>query len=464
MARDELVEQRGDDGPASGERDPPCLGRMLLCHVEGQRVQGLHVQRQRGGVVATAASLAGPDGDRSDRPGRGCPVVLLLPRSAYLSRVLELPRVGPDETAAMLALEFEAILPQEFGDVEIAYRRLPAVRDGHDRFEACVARRADVDSRLALLAERGLRVDHVVPSALAWRGCFDGGCTADLLVACAADGTLEVASPSARGAVAVRAIGASTTGSGGMPAGLVEHLRSLLTERDESTLRVGWLGADCPEAASSGRVVFEDLSARMPAAEAAPLLRAGAAGLMRLTDAESLRTGNLLPRALVSARQRRGLAWQAGTAAACLVIACLLIWVALRVAAARCDGALDRLDRHAATIRTEGQVVGRWIDQLRAVEAARGSRHALHDVLAALLEVAPGDDVSFSLVQLNEEGAMVLRGQSRSASRPFDLFERLGRMPVFADVNMQGTAQVPRAGGTVNEFSFSCELARTGTR
>ena len=120
------------------------VAELFVCTADGAGVVGVHVRTRRRRVERQVLRPSGAaDGGRlREQIGRACVVVGLLPKSLYLLRTLEVPRVLPQELPAMLRLEVLASLPPEMKVVENSYRLIPARKEGYDRYEAYVARRS----------------------------------------------------------------------------------------------------------------------------------------------------------------------------------------------------------------------------------------------------------------------------------------------------------------------------------
>jgi len=120
------------------------------------------------------------------------------------------------------------------------------------------------------------------------------------------------------------------------------------------------------------------------------------------------------------------------------------------------------LGERISAIRAEGQTIGRRIEQLRAVRAARSTDRDFYRVLSGLYEATP-EGVSYSQVNLGAEGGLHPRGQAESLAMPFLLPERLEAQEAFEQVLLQDAGQVKKAGGSVTEFRIDCRLSRADT-
>ena len=68
-----------------------------------------------------------------------------------------------------------------------------------------------------------------------------------------------------------------------------------------------------------------------------------------------------------------------------------------------------------AAIQTAGAAIGREIDQLKAVRAATSTQNHFVDVLDGLYKATP-QGVSYSQIDLNDDGILRLRAQAKSLS------------------------------------------------
>ncbi|MAE63531.1 MAG: hypothetical protein CMJ18_04605 [Phycisphaeraceae bacterium] len=392
------------------------------------------------------------------------PVVVILPKSRYLLKVVELPKVAPEEVRPMLRLEVEALLGAQFAAFEFGYRRVASSREGYDRFELYICRTDDLASSLERL-EGAVEPDYVLPSALAWSAAPEID-VADVLVA-SDDGALEVASREDDDTISVRAIDSGGEAGGAVARGFVEHLRSMLGRAGrEGPLRIAWLGTGFPERLGNGQVTVDDRSSAMPdcrggAGAAAPptILRIAADALRGHDDASVLGRANMLPQAIVRSRAARRRRDRMLAAAICLVAAVVIVLAALTSATWIYQREGRVLAADIERIRADGEIVGRRMEQIRAVRAARVTGDDLVLVLRSLYEATP-DGLYYSEVNLDPDGRVRLHGHAEAAALPFELPEALNRQPALSLVRLSNTGQKPRGGGTITEFRIDCRLVR----
>ena len=468
--------------PATGDRREPVprapsrrysFTEVFVCRPAGDRLVGVHLRRGRSGISSARVAVA--DHKAADKLRgtfkRGCPFVVILPRSKYLLRVLDLPRVSQQELAPMLRLEVEASLPPGFDSVEISYRQIASDREGYQRYETYIARESDLAEHLAVLSSLELEPTLVLPSAVVWRALLDRELRATLLVAASENGWTEAAWLQANRTVSVRALEVDHNGT--QPdAALVDCIRSALGSLGAGTepIVVGWLGSAPPNGHLDPRVTFHDLGHDLLDDVAAeqngfaddPLLYVAGNALLTAPDT-ALDAGNMLPREVTSNRQRRTL-YRSMAAVACgCLLSLALCYLALQIAVSRYEQRNNALAGRIQLVRSEGEAVGRRLDQLRAMAATQSTRYAFHDVLQGLIAATP-DGVSYNHVALDDRGIVRLRGQAASLSLPFQLPERLEQQPVFRGVSMRDAKQSKRGVGTTTEFGIEMNLNRVAQR
>ncbi len=266
-----------------GDRTVGSVSEIFVCQLSDGLVCGVHLRRLGSGIEANSVTFT-TDEDSSSflgKLGTKCPVVALLPKSKYLIKVLEVPKVLPEEVNAMLKLEAEALLPPEFGTVEISYRQLQPSKEGYQKCEVYISRHAELNEYLSFLAKFGVRPDWVLPGAIAWVGAFDVSDRPDLFAAAINSNVMEVAALYEDRAVAVRTIDVAT----GLDRGLVDFIRPFLVHSSAQTapLVIGWIGNHCPNHLESNRVIFKNLNSLIPAVEVAQAEGAQNNGLLRLS-------------------------------------------------------------------------------------------------------------------------------------------------------------------------------------
>jgi hypothetical protein len=405
---------------------------------------------QPAGGGAAAPATAMPPGTRRTS------VVAILPKSRYLMRTLDVPQVSPEEVQRMLELETCAFLPPEFGEAEIAYRRLPKAKAGHERYEVYVARREDLWSHLSQLSACGLQPDVLLPSAVAWSAVYNAGPRADLLVARVGPEEFETCTAGADGAVALRSIPAAE-----FRLGLVECVRPLLGRAGGGRgdrVSLAWLGEDCRPGLGDERVTetsFDGTAAVVPSELA--FLRHVGPMIVDFPSSPDRRTADLLPQGLVHRRVGHGVRSAALGAAAALLAAAVLAYVAVAVTAARYRSATAAGASRIASIRKEGEAIGGRIQQLAAVRTSRASRDDFARVMGAIHDVTP-EGVTYNGVELGDGRAVRLQGQAQSLALPIILPERLEQHAALRDVQLRDAAQSKRGEGSVADFRIECRL------
>jgi hypothetical protein len=401
--------------------------------------------------------------------GKKCFTVGLLPKSKYFAKVLEVPNVQSQELPTMLALEAEALFPPDFGPIEISYRRLPSLRESYQKYEVYIARRNELGEYVSILQRLGINVDFILPSAVIWANLFDAGDVPDLFVASAGSDQLEAAASYRDRAVAVRTIEAGQ----GLDRSLVEFIRPFLDPAvpEAAPLVIGWIGTHHPIYLENRRVVFKEMNHLLPGVsetrkndpEQNALLHVSAVALLKLGPDVAAGTANMLPRDIVLRKEKRLLYRSLAVTAASIVCTLFLVFLALKIAGARYDATSRELAGKIAAIKTEGDAVGRRIEQLKAIRAARVTRSDFYSVLAGLYEATPIEPlevVTYSQVQLDEDGGLSLHGQAKSLSWPFLLPERLEKEAAFEEVLLKDAGQSKRGEGSIAEFRIDGKLKR----
>ena len=460
----------GDARPRRGGKG---FGEILVCQVGREAGYRLHLRKSGTQIVVLDAKTHTEGHDSASPPPcrPRCPIVAVLPKSHYLVKTLAVPKNLGAQTRAVLQLEAESLLPPEFGEVDISYRRLEDQADGLDRYEIYLARQGDLADYIARLSRFVGRPDWLMPSAVLWRRLLEGLSDVDMLVARNGEqDRAESFSVNADGTVSIRELDVDACrGQSPVGARLAEMIRWSLTRvsTQERPLTIAWLGAGCPAASVNGQIRFVDHTALTvagvhpddAAGRPGPALYAAAAMALEYDD-EPFRDANLLPQTLLEHR-RRGVLYK-NLAAACTAIVLSLAGTlgSLKLIAHRYRSANRQLAAAVSRIRDEGQRIGRQYAQLRAVKAVRGKSNDLLDVIAALHKATPAG-VTYNGIELTSEDELRLRGQANSMSLPFLLPERLEAQALFRDVTFQGAGQKTRGAGSRTDFRVDCVINRS---
>jgi|GEM_PF-1770781 len=474
-----VLPRQSSDGAATLRDLPrkPIFTEVLVCSSCDEQIQAMHLRRRRSRLSLSSAMIENrQDADRLRKQlSRKCAVITLLPRSSYLLRTVRLPKVEPNELEAMLQLEVETTLPPEFKEIEVAYRKIDSEEAGYDRFETYIAKSQAIEQHAQPLRELGLEPDFILPSAVIWHTLLDGNDSFHMMVASSQTGTSETASVAPDRTMSVRTVDIS--GKAVTPAGinrdLLESVRALMGQSRESTneMVVGWVGNGCPSDSSISPIRFEDISeeyfgqpmVQLNGLANNPILTVSARSLLTLTSASVLQSANLIP-ASVTQRQLAASIYKKMAASAVMVfMSILLIYIALQVGIIRNEEKLNELLNQIQTVKVEGEAVGRRIAQLEVIGETRLSRHDFYDVLKALHAATP-KGITYSHVDLSEDGILRLRGQAESLSLPFLLPQKLEEEAVFKNVLLRDAGQAKRGRGTVTEFRLECQLHRRAGR
>lgn len=479
----------GRDGAPKARSSEPALCRqngakvkacseIVVCEFAESVLQAVHVRRSNGNVSANSANRAVLSDSKETaaflgRRRKRCPVIALLPKSLYLVKVVEIPAVRPDEVASIVRLETEGGLPPEFGPAEISYSELPPGKEGFRRYEVYVSRSESVGSFLSSLEALDCDVDLILPSAVAWRGAFVLHERINMLVLPTSKSLrrAEIALSKEDGSLSVRTVEVSDGDDefSAIMQSVTECARSLLftTVVESPGVVVGWVGQGCPTEVDSDVVVFEDVNEKLRLrceGESAgeldnPSLLVAALSLLSPVRENKVETCNLLPRGVLNTRATRALYRTLAVGAAAAVLGMVLVYAALRIAAARYESAYSDLLSRTSRIETKGEAVGLRVRQLAAIRDARSTRNDFRDIISGLYEGTPSG-VTYSSVQLGENGVIRLRGQAESLALPFLLPQELEKQPRFEKVVLRDAGQVKKSGGTITEFRMQCRLGR----
>jgi general secretion pathway protein L len=183
------------------------LGLDLGAHsVKAVLLEGAY----RGYAVADSAKVPVPAGDAplrarqaaavrdllAERGWRPDTVIAALPGAGVSSYVVTLPFADPRRIEQTLPFEVEGLIPFDLADVAWDWQPL-GIRDGKSDLHVGVARREEVASLLAALAEAGIDPRAVVPAAPAYAsllaaGALEGDAAAGEGAGGAADVVLDV--------------------------------------------------------------------------------------------------------------------------------------------------------------------------------------------------------------------------------------------------------------------------------
>jgi hypothetical protein len=186
--------------------------------------------------------------------------------------------------------------------------------------------------------------------------------------------------------------------------------------------------------------------------------------LYHYNDERVFYTGNLLPNEKAIQQVQRIFYKHFIAAAMVVVCSLLVIYGSLKIAIFRYERFSSDLNKKISLIKTEGEEVGRRIDQLRAIQTARRTRNDFYDVLTGLYNSTPQDAITYSQVELTEEGVIHLRGQAKMLSQPFAMPEKLEKETIFEQVLLKDAGQAKRGGRSITEFRIDCKLRRTELR
>lgn len=457
---------------ASGKQKS--FSEVFVCRLEDETIQGLHLRKTGTGLVSRCVTVAtvAEATNLKKTLGRKCPIVVLLGKSKYLLKVLDVPKVATEEVTTLLSLEIEALLPHDYGAVEISYQPVPSEKEGYQTYQTHICRREVLSEEISILSRFDLKADYILPSAAIWKAVFEFlDVEIDLLVATVDVNQLEIAENRKGHSFGIRVINSSGSGEDNtqLERGLIDCIRPILTETspDDLPLKIGWLGQGCPSYLSNGRLDFQDISHHIThrigtddsGSHPGAFLEIAGGALLALRHPEILQVGNMLPREMTLRRQQKSMYIRMACAMTCFLLASLLTWAALKIAIFRYQNLNSNLTQEISLIKTEGEFVGRRIRQLKAVTAARETRNHFVNILEGLYEATPAG-LTYSYVELGDNGKVRLRGQAESLSLPFLVPERLEKQSMFEQVLLRDAGQMKRDAGTITEFRIDCRLSR----
>jgi hypothetical protein len=399
-----------------------------------------------------------------------CPIVAVVPKSAYLLRQMELPNVGPDEVAAMLRLEIEAAVPPTFGPAEIAARQLTASAEDRLRYEVYIIRTVDLGNLSSAFESLGIRPSLMVPSALLWQAIARRSKFTGILSGAVGANEVEACFVGADGATVIRSMWYGGGGPDSIQRPMTEFVRSWVERNNgtASTAQLGWIGPAQEVGECTGGIRFENMTdslvapvspASVPSAPGAAFVVASMAAVLQEQNWDEIEKANLVP----AEQRRQELVRQArrAFAIACLtpLLALAVVWCALAVATVRYGSIAADLNSRIATIEAEGQAIGVRVLQLERIQQARRTRNDVRDVVAALYHATPAG-LTFSSIEVNADGEVQLRGQADSVALPFELPERLENEQAFSGVLLTDAGQSKRGEGSITEFRIECRLDR----
>lgn len=444
---------------------------MLICHLHQGGMDGLYLKRKNGQAYRPLdwRSVKQDSQGTSLDVGRCGKVIVVLPKSKYLVQRVEIPKVLPKEVSTVLGLEIEANLPSELNPVEISYRSLGTSTEGQSRYEVYYARKDSLVEYLESLETMGNRDCLLVPSAVAWSGILSNDPRLCMIVADLGEGRqFEIALMQEDGSVSVRTIVGNSHKPilSALKEGIAECLRTVrkTASPESDPVQIGWVGNENPPILPPEMPVWQKIcpwEKEIPADTedvlSGSLLLAMAHGLCCAESIDVLETTSLLPQPLVQKKLRRHFHRILLQNMILVLLALGMMQIAIRWETYRCSGAHEDILAKMAAIQTEGEAVGERIEQLRAVTTARMTRYHAYNLLVGLHDATPSG-ITYSNVELTEEGVVRLRGQADSLSLPFLLPEKLEEQPMFQDAVLKDAGQAKKSGGTVTEFRIECRL------
>lgn len=448
------------------------VSEVMVCQNIGATVHGVHIKRTRLGLdtrtftISTEKDVSGI----MKKKGRKCSILVLLDKSKYMLKTLELPKVASEQVDTMLHLEVEALLPPDYGPVEISYLLLSCKKEGYQRYQVCICRRDILMQDMETYVGLGIDVDFFLPSFFSWKVIFDYlDIEIDLCVNVTDAGRMEIAVNKKTDGPLIREIRIPQIecNSRGFEQGLIDCLRPLISQAGPESLpvKVGWIGQGCPHHMSNGRIVLKPIDAgqgipvEVNEIKQHPFLGLAAVAMLALRHFRIIQAGNMLPRNVVIRQQQKTMFRRLVITAVSFLLALVLVLTALKITVIRYQKSSIELSGKIALIQKEGRAVGRRIEQLKAIRAAQVTRNDFKSILEGLYEATP-NGMTYSHVELNDAGKVRLRGQAKSLSLPFLAPEQLEKQPIFEQVLLNDAGQSKRERGSITEFRIDCEMRR----
>ncbi len=446
--------------------------KVLVCKPEHQTITGFELNILKNDIsVVHQFSISESTSEHLSEISKNLPIVLVLPKRIYLTRVFELPVSEPGELFEMIRLEAEASLPSDYGSIEVSYRQLPATEEQITvkPYEVYLLKTSLIDQYIQTLAQHGLQCEYILPSAVFWDLALDQrdeveSAGDDLLISPVNGSAFETAHRSRQGGVIVRHLDASAETE--LRQRLIESVRVMHSETrlgvdDSGPIRIGYLHQRPPAIHPNGHVQMLDRtpawSSKRVGSETAVEpsgLLSMAAGVWADHRNDSIwQTVNLVPRSVRHLNLRRTLYRQIGFSAACFAGTLGLVWLSLIISTWRYNRQVERLDQSISRIQVEGESVGDRLAQLEAVFNARKTSDDFTHIVVGLHEADKADgELSYSQVDLREDGSLLLRGQAESLALPFELPQQLEKLPSMSNVVLRDAGQAKKGAGSVTEF------------
>ncbi len=428
---------------------------MLLClwQADGQ----LHAVEVDGNGKAEIVDFSASDSVRK----KGHSIVVLLPKSQYLVKTVDIPRVAPQELSAILRLEIEASLPPEFGQAEVSFLPLSsdAASEGRKQFEMYITRNESLRNLTASLVSAGIAPDMILPTVVAWRGVLASNPKAGMLVVELPNGDMETSAAQTDGSCHVRTIENGVDHGQAIAPGVVESIRSMMASGNgNDPYTVLWCGSSQPQG-NLGLVRFESAFGNGDkTTNGTTSLELAWRGIGKLS-ADGLRTACLSPAGHEEAKRKSIVRKRLITSFAALMLGLLLIQGSLWILSARCRTAAADLDKKIASIQYEGQTTENRLKQISAVAAAQSKQDEFQQLLAALYEFTP-QGISYSEIAMDESGQVRLRGQAVSMGQPFMLPSALEGKGPLSRMVVKSAGLSKTAGGTITEFKAELQYKR----
>jgi hypothetical protein len=380
--------------------------------------------------------------------------VLALPKSAYLRKVFEVAREGEADASAILDLHVEAWLPPEYGPRVTCIRRLGPGAGGGIAYEVFVVKARDWADWRDGLRTLGLNDGLILPAALLWLAT--GPESLPAVLADMGDGRWELAYPGVDKGMVVR----SLTARPGGPDVWAEAVAALPSQvrgdgGDPSPVTV----CGTPPTAAEGLIPAQT---DLDPADPCPFASCAAAALARV-NLDTLRPWNLIAPEVAEQLRRRGMHRLLVRATMCYLGALVLFATGLKALDTRATARAGQLAAEVRAIRVDGQRTGQRLQELTVVRATTASREQVLGLFEGLLKNTP-DGMTYNRITVDATGAIQLRGQADSLSKPYELPQRLEQVYPFQNVKCSQAFTTHTSTGVAAEFQIDAQVVSGGTR
>jgi len=188
----------------------------------------------------------------------------------------------------------------------------------------------------------------------------------------------------------------------------------------------------------------------------------GAAGLLVIGSASKLVYLNLLPRDYELGRERRVLVLNYVVSCVLAALSVVLVWFCFAGLNWRISRACGPIEVEIAPIRHIAESVEMKRERVKAIREQLSNRGQITELIGELYRYTPR---GISIIELRfsagRAGCVVsIKGQAKTLSGAFDYAEAMREARLLGVLQVENAQQVPRAGGSVVEFSANCVIGK----